>query len=161
MPNGLKQLSDRLLQKSSLHCDTPFFKLHGGRYSHWSLQFLIGRYNFLLVVTISYWSLQLLVVTISYWSLQFLIGRYNYWSLQFLIGRYNFLLVVAISYWSLQFLIGRYNYWSLQFLIGRYNFLSLQTHDVTGLPVQSDLYCRSSSAVVLRNTLVRKVQHLK
>ena len=44
---------------------------------------------------------------------------------------------------------------------GRYNFLSLQTRDVKVLSAHNDLYCRSSSAVVLRNTLLRKVQHLK
>ena len=43
----------------------------------------------------------------------------------------------------------------------RYSFLSLQAQDVKVLSVHHNLYCRSSSAVVLRNTLVRKVQHLK
>jgi len=46
-------------------------------------------------------------------------------------------------------------------VIVRYSFLSLQTHYVKVLSVHHNLHCRSSSAVVLRNTLVRKVQHLK
>jgi len=44
---------------------------------------------------------------------------------------------------------------------GRYNYLSLHTHYVEVLSVHHSLYRRSSSAVVLRDTLVRKVQHLK